>query len=73
MARKRRQRVELPNSARLTTMLFPPYGLAWLWTRKDLDRETKIYGSIGLCFYLVMWLVLVFLILYIAFVMPTVL
>ena len=54
----------IPDSTRFTIMLFPPYGLAWLWLNKDLDAEKKKFGSIGMSLYLMVWLVLVGFVLY---------
>jgi hypothetical protein len=54
----------MPESTRLTIMLFPPYGLAWLWLNKDLDKEKKVFGSVGMSLYLGVWLVLVGFVLY---------
>jgi hypothetical protein len=58
----------MPDSTRLTIMMFPPYGFAWLWFHKQLDREKKIFGTIGMAIYLLLWFVLVALILIIAYV-----
>lgn len=55
--KKRRQTLEIPDSTRLTFFLFPPYGLAWLWTNKKIDREMKLFGSIGMSIYMLLWFI----------------
>ncbi len=60
----RPQPIVIPDSTRFTIMLFPPYGLAWLWLNKDLDKERKVFGSIGMALYTGLWLLLVGFVLY---------
>lgn len=60
MAKKKRLKV--PDNVRITTWLFPPYGLAWLWTNeatKGVDPEIKTAAAIGAAIYLLIWLILV--------------
>lgn len=58
------QLLVVPDSTRFVIMMFPPYGLAWLWLNKNLDKEKKIFGSVGMGLYLLVWLVLVGFVLY---------
>lgn len=54
----------MPDSTRFTIMLFPPYGLAWLWLHKGIDQQRKVAGSIGMSLYLGLWICLVGFVLY---------
>lgn len=58
------QPINIPDSTRLTIMLFPPYGFAWLWLHKELDTERKKFGTIGIGLYCALWAVLVGFVLY---------
>ena len=53
--RKRNKGLDIPEHTRITFLLFPPYGLAWLLTNKDIDGEMKKFGAIGMSIYLILW------------------
>lgn len=55
-ARKKRGKgLEIPEHTRITFLLFPPYGIAWLLTNKSIDAEMKKFGAIGMSVYLFLW------------------
>lgn len=56
--------VDIPRHTRLTTLLLPPYGLAWIWAHKKLTREVKMFTSIGVGIYMMLCSVLVFILLF---------
>ena len=53
--KKRKKGLDIPEHTRITFLLFPPYGLAWLVTNKDIDPEMKKFGAIGMLVYLILW------------------
>jgi len=53
--RKRGKQLEIPEHTRITFLLFPPYGIAWLLTNKEIDEDLRKFGAIGMTVYLIIW------------------
>ena len=53
--KRRGKQLEIPEHTRLTFLFFPPYGIAWLLTHKELDKEARTFGAIGMTIYLFLW------------------
>src|SRR3954447_22799349 len=43
------------GTIRLGTLLFPPAGLVLLWRSSQISVGRKIFGTIGICFYSVIY------------------
>ncbi len=55
--RRRNRQLDIPDHTRFTFLLFPPYGIAWLLTNKQLDGEMRKFGMITMTVILVVWAV----------------
>ena len=53
--KKRGKQLEIPEHTRITFLLFPPYGIAWLLTNKSIDKDLRKFGAIGMAIYLIIW------------------
>ncbi len=53
--KKRGKQLEIPEHTRITFLLSPPYGIAWLLTNKSIDKDLRKFGAIGMAIYLIIW------------------
>ncbi len=53
--KKRGKQLEIPEHTRITFLLFPPYGIAWLLTIKQIDKDLRKFGAIGMTVYMIIW------------------